>query len=199
MLLYRLGRWYLLETSMAMRASQFARLTTPTGRLIFLGDSITEGGLWDEWFPEARPVNRGIGGNTIGDVLGRLDTAIDSPAAVFLLIGTNDLSMGRSAHQVAADMRRLVAAIRHRAPSAPLFVQSVMPRRARFTGRIRELNDAFRGIAADADAIYIDLWPALADSGGVLRSEFTRDGLHLSGAGYAAWVDALRPHVSRIA
>lgn len=197
MLLYRLGRGYLLRTSMPMRASQFARLPPPTGRLIFLGDSITEGGLWEEWFPEAGPVNRGIGGNTIGDVLGRLHTAIDDPAAVFLLIGSNDLSMGRSAHRVAADMGRLVAAIRDRAPSVPLFVQSVMPRRARYAERIRELNDAYQGIAADADAIYIDLWPALADSGGVLRSEFTRDGLHLSGAGYAAWVEALRPYVSR--
>ncbi|MFI5718120.1 GDSL-type esterase/lipase family protein [Nocardia sp. NPDC051750] len=89
--------------------------------------------------------------------------------------------------------------MRHRAPSAPLFVQSVMPRRARFGDRIRELNDAYRGIAADSDAVYIDLWPALADSGGVLRSAFTRDGLHLSGAGYAVWVDAMRPYVSRLA
>ncbi|MFD6354230.1 GDSL-type esterase/lipase family protein [Nocardia tengchongensis] len=199
MLLYRLGRGYMLSTSIAMRTTQFEQLPPPTGRLVFLGDSITEGGLWDEWFREAEPVNRGIGGNTIGDVLDRLDTAIANPAAVFLLVGTNDLGLGHSAGQVAADMRRLVTAIRDRTPTAPLFVQSVMPRRARFAARIRELNDAYRDIAAQADAIYIDLWPALTDGNGELRSEFTRDGLHLSGRGYAVWVEVLRPYIKALA
>lgn len=184
---------------MPMRATQFATLPLPTGRLVLLGDSITEGGLWDEWFPELRPVNRGIGGNTIGDLFGRLDTAIDNPVAIFLLIGTNDLSLGHSVGRVASDMRRLVAAIGDRAPDAPLFVQSVMPRRARFADRISELNNAYGNIATEAGAVYIDLWPSLADSDGGLRSEFTRDGLHLSGAGYAVWVDALRPYLSQLA
>ncbi|MFE2960118.1 GDSL-type esterase/lipase family protein [Nocardia tengchongensis] len=198
MLIYRLGRRYLLRTSIAMRASQFAQLPVPTGRVVFFGDSITEGGLWDEWFPQLRPVNRGIGGNTIDDLRGRLDTAIDAPAAIFLLIGTNDLGLGRSPGQVGDNLRKLVAELRERAPHAPLHVQSVMPRKAKFADRIREVNSAAWEIAAEADATYIDLWPALADANGALRPEFTRDGLHLSGAGYAAWIEVLRTHVAAL-
>ncbi|MGW4774880.1 GDSL-type esterase/lipase family protein, partial [Nocardia sp. NPDC004278] len=193
MLIYKLGRRYMLRTSIAMRASQFAELPAPTGRVVFFGDSITEGGLWDEWFPQVRPVNRGIGGNTVDDLRARLDTAIDAPAAVFLLVGTNDLGLGQTPGQVAENLRGLVAEIRERAPHAPLFVQSVMPRRVKFAERIRELNSVVREIAAQGDAVYIDLWPALADVNGALRQEFTRDGLHLSGAGYAAWIEVLRP------
>ncbi|MEV6138986.1 GDSL-type esterase/lipase family protein [Nocardia sp. NPDC051990] len=178
-----------------MRTSQFEQLPPPTGRVVFLGDSITEGGLWQEWFPEVESVNRGIGGDTIDNLLTRLDTAIDAPAAVFMLIGTNDLGLGRSTDRVAADMRRLVGGVRDRAAEAPLFVQSVMPRRGRFAGRIRELNHVYREIAEQAEAVYIDLWPALADENGCLRGEFTRDRLHLSGAGYAAWVELLRPYI----
>ncbi|MFE3077040.1 GDSL-type esterase/lipase family protein [Nocardia tengchongensis] len=199
MLIYRLGRRYMLRTSIAMRASQFEQLPAPTGRVVFLGDSITEGGLWDEWFPQVRPVNRGIGGNTVDDLRARLDTAIDAPAAIFLLIGTNDLGLGETPGRVAEKLRRLVEEIRERAPHAPLHLQSVMPRKAKFAERIRELNAAAWQIAAEADAAYIDLWPALADSNGALRPEFTRDGLHLSGEGYAAWIDVLRPHVAAVA
>ncbi|MFE3224114.1 GDSL-type esterase/lipase family protein [Nocardia sp. NPDC059228] len=198
MFIYKLGRRYMLRTSIAMRASQFAQLPPPTGRVVFYGDSITEGGLWDEWFPQVRPVNRGIGGNTVDDLRARLDTAIDAPAAVFLLIGTNDLGLGQTPRQVAENLRELVAEIRERAPHAPLFVQSVMPRRAKFAERIRELNSVIVEIAAQADAVYIDLWPALADANGVLRREFTRDGLHLSGAGYAAWTEVLQPRIAAL-
>ncbi|MET8424985.1 GDSL-type esterase/lipase family protein [Nocardia sp. NPDC004860] len=198
MFIYKLGRRYMLRTSIAMRASQFAQLPPPTGRVVFYGDSITEGGLWDEWFPQVRPVNRGIGGNTVDDLRARLDTAIDAPAAVFLLIGTNDLGLGQTPRQVAENLRELVSEIRERAPHAPLFVQSVMPRRAKFAERIRELNSVIVEIAAQADAVYIDLWPALADANGVLRREFTRDGLHLSGAGYAAWAEVLQPRIAAL-
>ncbi|MGW5107428.1 GDSL-type esterase/lipase family protein [Nocardia sp. NPDC004123] len=198
MLIYKLGRRYMLRTSIAMRASQFAELPAPTGRVVFFGDSITEGGLWDEWFPQVRPVNRGIGGNTVDDLRARLDTAIDAPAAVFLLVGTNDLGLGQTPGQVAENLRGLVAEIRDRAPHAPLFVQSVMPRRVKFAERIRELNSVAADIAAQADAVYIDLWPALADADGALRQEFTRDGLHLSGAGYAAWIEVLRPRIAAL-
>ncbi|MGW4120621.1 GDSL-type esterase/lipase family protein [Nocardia sp. NPDC004711] len=198
MLIYKLGRRYMLRTSIAMRASQFAELPAPTGRVVFFGDSITEGGLWDEWFPQVRPVNRGIGGNTVDDLRARLDTAIDAPAAVFLLVGTNDLGLGQTPGQVAENLRGLVAEIRDRAPHAPLFVQSVMPRRVKFAERIRELNSVAADIAAQADAVYVDLWPALADADGALRQEFTRDGLHLSGAGYAAWIEVLRPRIAAL-
>ncbi|WP_114722143.1 GDSL-type esterase/lipase family protein [Rhodococcus sp. AG1013] len=76
--------------------------------------------------------------------------------------------------------------MRDRAPGAPLFVQTVMPRQRRYAGRIRELNRAYRDIAEQSDAVYIDPWPALADENGGLRADFARDRLHLGGAGYAA-------------
>ena len=44
-------------------------------------------------------------------------------------------------------------------------------------------------------ATYIDRWPRLADEAGQLRTAYTQDMLHLNGAGYAAWVEELRPRV----
>ena len=83
-----------LVPAQKMRASQFDLLPRPQAHVVFLGDSITEHGNWNEWFPATPLVNRGISGDTTAGVLARLDTAIDNPLAVFLLIGTNDLAFG---------------------------------------------------------------------------------------------------------
>ncbi len=45
-------------------------------------------------------------------------------------------------------------------------------------------------------AVFIDLWPVLAEeTTGKMKRDFTTDGLHLSGAGYKAWAEAVRPFV----
>ncbi|QUQ64006.1 GDSL-type esterase/lipase family protein [Kutzneria sp. CA-103260] len=187
----------LMRRHMAMRRNQFDVLPLPEGRVLFLGDSITEGGHWNEWFPHCPTVNRGVGGDTVDGVRGRLATAVNRPAAISLLIGTNDLNgQGRTAKVpgIEAQFEALVHEIRALAPDAPLIVNGVMPRGAKWAGRIRELNARYAAIAGDA---YVDLWPALAD-GDALRASYTGDGLHLNGHGYQAWVDVLRPRLEAV-
>ena len=73
----------LLVAGQQHRASQFAAVGAAPGRVVFLGGSITEGGLWDEWFPNVAVLNRGIGGERTANVLCRLDSAVNEPAVVF--------------------------------------------------------------------------------------------------------------------
>ncbi len=189
-------RW--MRPQQEHRRSQFAALPPSPGSIVFLGDSISEGGLWDEWFPDVPVLNRGIGGETSAQVRVRLDTAIHDPLAVFLLVGTNDLSAGVAAAEVARNIGEIIDGIGHRAPDALVVVQSVMPRSAAFRDEVRRLNQEIRRVVAGrATARYLDLWPALATPTGVLRAEFTRDALHLNGDGYRAWVDVIRPLVAQ--
>jgi lysophospholipase L1-like esterase len=183
-----------------MRASQFATVGATPGHIVFLGDSITQGGLWPEWFAGVPVLNRGVDAETSEDLLRRVDTAVRDPRAVFLLIGTNDLNTGVSLQQVIANVRALLAEIERRAPGTPVVVQSVMPRTPRFRDDLRLLNRAYRQLVdrSAENVEYLDLWPALADEDGDLRREYTEDGLHLNGPGYAAWVGALRPLVDRL-
>ena len=186
----------LLAPSKAMRRSQFEHLPMPPGCVLFLGDSITEQGVWHEWLPGLPTLNRGIGGDTVHEVQARLDRAVNEPTVISLLVGTNDLSGIGPSHEVpviAAQFRRLVAELHRRAPEACLIVNSVMPRRASFADQVRALNREYLAIAADAGATYLDLWPGLADDSGGLRAELTRDSLHRNGAGYEAWLAQLRP------
>jgi lysophospholipase L1-like esterase len=190
----------LLGPAQRMRASQYATLGVPSRHVVFLGDSITQGGLWQEWFAGAPVLNRGIDGETSADLLRRVDSAVLDPLAVFLLIGTNDLTSGVSLREITANIRTLLAEIERRAPGTPMVVQSVMPRTPRFRDDLRLLNRAYQQLvdSSGENVEYLDLWPTLADDDGDLRAEYTEDRLHLNGPGYAAWVDVLRPRVDAL-
>ena len=133
--------------------------------------------------------------------MARLDRAVDSPRAVSLLIGANDLhGLGRSMEvgDIATQMRELVRRIGELAPDAPLLINSVFPRSPYFTDRIKVLNRHNQEIANDVDAVYVDLWPTLATPDGAIRKERTPDVLHLNSRGYEKWVDVLRPVLQEV-
>ena len=183
----------------AARRRHFEVVGVPPQRVLFLGDSLTEGGLWPDLLPELPTTNRGIGGEATYDLLERVDAAVNDPLAVSLLIGTNDRHGPRELRdvaQVATRTEEIVRRIRDRAPDALLLVNSVLPRTELFRDRIRELNALNQETAARHGATYVDLWPTFADDSGVIRPDYTRDGLHLTPAGYLAWAAALRPYLA---
>lgn len=185
----------LSTTHRDLKLSQFAQLGLRGGEMVFLGDSITEGCLWHEWFPGVTIANRGIAGDNTEGVLSRLDTAIASPAKVFLMIGTNDVALRRPVDQIIATSNAIVRQIVSTTPPQTLVVQSVLPRQKRYRERIQRLNTSNCANAERAGATYLDLWPQFSDHDGGLREEFTRDGVHLNSAGYRTWIDVLRPIV----
>jgi lysophospholipase L1-like esterase len=192
----------LVDAINAERKDQFRAAPLVPGNVVFLGDSITQRGFWDAWFPTLPTLNRGIDGDTTGNILGRLDEAILAPVAVNLLVGTNDLHGPRHLRDldgIASRTTEIVHRIQQAAPDAVVFLNSVMPRTPLLAGRIRSLNDRYRRIATATGASYVDLWPALANPAGGLRKEFTSDNLHLRAPGYRAWTDVLRPHLERFA
>jgi lysophospholipase L1-like esterase len=160
-----------LRTHQEQRASQFSQPGPPAGHIVFLGDSITEFGLWNEWFPGIPVLNRGVSGEASAQVLRRLGTAINDPVATFRLIGTNDLATLVPIDVIAANVAAILAGIGERAPGAPVYVQSVMPRTARFRREIHELNCRYADLAAQLPphVRYVDLWSALATADGALN------------------------------
>ncbi|MFC4242976.1 GDSL-type esterase/lipase family protein [Gryllotalpicola reticulitermitis] len=177
-----------------MRASQFEALPRPAADVVFLGDSITEYGLWNEWFPRLAVVNRGIAGDTSGGVLQRMHTAVGTQRVVSLLIGTNDLAIGVTPEKIAENVAAIIARITA-GNETRVVLNSVMPRARSYRRPVRELNTVLSRVAADSGVTFLDLWPALAGPDGAIRSEFSGDRLHLTGAGYRAWLERLRPHI----
>ena len=83
----QMGRYH--ESNRALEAQP-----VPPGRVVFMGDSITDFWRLDQYFPGKPYVNRGIGGQTTSQMLVRMySDVIDlKPAAMVLLAGTNDIA-----------------------------------------------------------------------------------------------------------
>jgi len=175
-----------------MYTSQFDALPRPDVDVLLVGDSITAGAEWCEWLPGMSTANRGIPGDRTEHVLGRLDS-LGRGKVVCVLIGTNDLGYGIRIESIEANVRSLIGELRRRMPGSTIVLQSVMPRQRKYASRIAELNGLYKAIARDFGATYVDLWPALGDGRGGLRTDYTSDKLHLNGIGDAAWVDVLSP------
>jgi lysophospholipase L1-like esterase len=171
-----------------------------TGRVVFVGDSITYGCNWAATLGNSNIVNQGISGNTTRDILDRLDSVADPRACVyFVMAGINDLIRGIPSDQTVSNIRKIVLALKRANPEADIVIQSILPVNSRVrpfpfeTSRVKDVNEELRQIAdIKTRVVFLDLYPSFIDNSGRLKNEFTYDGLHLSAAGYDAWASILR-------
>lgn len=187
------------------KVSQFDSLPVYPEDIVFLGNSITDGGHFNELFEMPNIKNRGISSDVINGVAKRLTQVTKGhPAKIFLLIGINDVAQNVSAPKLIKKYEDLVDSIISQSPETKLYLQSVMPVNHSFKryktlyGKdkvIIDFNKGIKGIAEKKGVTYIDLWPMLADSEGRLKRAYTNDGLHLSGAGYKAWTKGIDKYV----
>ena len=188
------------------KRSLFEQLPIRGNDIVFLGNSITDGGEWAELFNNRHVKNRGISADRSGWLLDRLDPIVGGqPRKLFLLIGTNDLAAGTPAAEVVANVRKIVERFQSESPRTKLYVQSVFPvndsfkkyaaKHGRHDADIVAVNKGLQALCAEKGIVYIDLWTLLADKNGKLRADLTNDGLHLMGEGYIVWRDAVLPYV----
>ena len=83
----QLGRYYAVNRELKKQPAD-------PKRVVFMGDSITDGWRLDEYFPGMPYVNRGISGQVTSQMLVRMypDVIDLKPAAMVVLAGTNDIA-----------------------------------------------------------------------------------------------------------
>ena len=110
------------------RRSLFEKLPVTSKDIVFLGNSITDGGEWNELLANPRVKNRGISGDRSGWLLERLDPIIEGhPKKLFLMIGINDLISGASPDEVLANIGRLIDRFQAESRWTKIYVQSILP------------------------------------------------------------------------
>jgi acyl-CoA thioesterase I len=185
----QLGRYH--EDDLRLEAQPRA-----PGRVVFLGDSITDGWKLDKFFPGKPYVNRGISGQTTPQMLVRMypDVIDVKPDAVILLAGTNDVA-GNTGPETAKMIEENFKAITELAQAhhikvilcslTPVSDYTEHPQNAgRPPAQILELNAWIKSYTARVNATFADYYSALVDSKGMLKDGYSNDGLHPNDRGY---------------
>lgn len=168
----------------------------PAGRVVFMGDSITES--WrlasPAFFGPARP-NRGISGQTTPQMLLRFkaDVLALKPAAVHILGGVNDIA-GNTGPTTLEDVENNIVSMVELAKAHGVKVVLATPLpAAKFNWR-PDLKPAesvalyvawIKTYAAEQDLIVADYYTPMAMPDGAMKPELTLDGIHPNKAGYS--------------
>ncbi len=168
------------------------------GRVVFFGDSITDGwgrGEGTVFFPGKPYVNRGISGQTTAQMLVRFrqDVIALQPEVVVILAGTNDIAGNTGAATLGMiednlrSMTQLAQANGIRVVLASVLPASVYWWRPGYrpAAKIRALNQRIEAYAREAGAVFLDYHAAMANAEGGLDERLAGDGVHPSPEGYA--------------
>jgi lysophospholipase L1-like esterase len=180
-------------------------------RVIFFGDSITDGWHLDQYFPGKGYINRGISGQTTSQMLLRIHQDVISlqPAVVVILAGTNDIA-GNTGPISLPDIEANFTSMSELARSngVKMIVSSVTPVHnytpqaqnfflQRDPGKIQALNAWLKDYCAKNGLIYLDYFSAMVDDRGLLRENLAGDGLHPVDAGYGIMASLAQDAVNR--
>jgi len=169
-------------------------------RLVFIGDSITEGWTSQPFIKGNRHfIGRGISGQTTPQMLVRFrgDVIALRPAVVHIMGGTNDIAENTGPETI-EDMFGYIVSMTElaRANGIGVVLASVPPasdfpwrQGLRPAPKISALNARLRAYAATHGIAYADYWRVLATPEGGMKPQFSEDRVHLNAAGY----DAIRP------
>ena len=168
-------------------------------RVVFMGDSITEGwGYFDpEFFQGSGYINRGIGGQTTPQMLLRFRSDVTElePKVVVILAGTNDLAgnTGLTDVQTIADNIKSMCEIADH-DGIRVIIASVLPAidfpwksGMEPASKIVKLNLMLQLYAQENNFIYLDYYSSLVDEeGGLKVPDYTaaNDLVHRNKLGY---------------
>jgi lysophospholipase L1-like esterase len=166
-------------------------------RVVFFGDSITEGwNLEGLGLSRLEVLNRGIGGQTTPQMLIRFrqDVVHLKPAVVHILAGTNDLAGNTGPTTLEAIEDNLAGMVEiAQAHHIRVVLASVLPAidypwrpGLRPAPRIVALNAWMRACAEQRGLLYLDYHAAVVDPQQGLKPGLSDDGVHPNAAGYAA-------------
>jgi lysophospholipase L1-like esterase len=183
------------------KLSMFEQMPTSKNCIVWLGDSITDGGEWSELFPQYKTMNRGISSDNTFGILYRLHEVIRrKPKKVFILIGINDIARNIPDEVILRNYRKIIDSLQLQTPATKIYVQSILPTNNKYTQfknhqnkteHILYINEALKKLCEERNIQYVNLYDTFLDTEQKLNPLYTNDGLHLTGEGYRRWKEVL--------
>ncbi len=189
------------EAHRQSRLAQFPTEPPPpaSGCVVFFGSSTIEYWPLSASFPKVPCLNRGIGAETVSEMLSRLAESLPAvPVLGFVLYaGSRELRTSSASPLTIADsVLGLIEAVRRVAPRAPVVLIGVLPDRlltAADRSRLEALNAQLAGAATTQGFTFVptDVPPLRDPETGRLPQALSPDNFHLTHAGYeilSTWI-----------
>jgi lysophospholipase L1-like esterase len=201
------------------RLSEFKSDPIGDNKIVFLGNSITEGGGdWNKRFGTKNIVNRGIGGDITEGVIVRIKEIIYfKPVAVFLLIGINDIFNSDKPNRdkitesyVANNILKIANIVSKESPSTKFFVQTILPVNPKSYFKENgffpehpvplpdQINNINKILKENDQLNVIDLHSTFVDAEGYLDTKYSGEGVHLNEAGYSNWANFINDKIASL-
>jgi len=173
-------------------------------RVLFYGDSITEGWLgagrptYDQYYVPIGIANYGISGDRVEHVLWRIQdgevTDNLNPSVCVIKIGTNNLGANTD-NDIAMSVVFEVNELRERLPNMKILLLGVLPRNNEAnTVRTSNINEIIKHLDNGRTIRFLDMKDHFYRGGNDFVTElYTSDLLHLTAAGYAKWAEVMDP------
>ncbi len=181
------------------KVSQFKILSKQSDKkIVMLGDSITERGLWSELTSRHDIVNRGISGDTVSGVLNRMNSLNNSLKQAFVMIGVNDILRGQSIEYIFKNYKIVISILKEKGITP--IIQSVLylgqNTPLMYNKKVNQLNALLFNYAFKNEIKYINLNKHLSPNG-YLSSHYSSDNLHLNGSGYVVWIKTIEGYYEK--
>ena len=186
------------------RIKKFKKQPIYPGNIVFIGNSITEGGKdWGAKLKIDNVKNRGISGDVTDGVLSRLGELIKyEPKSIFIMIGVNDLfnlyyrKEIPSPDYVINNLLKITTLLHEKLPNTKLYLQTLLPTARDFINeKIDIVNASIRIHQSDGTYPLIDLNPHFATDDGLINTSLTYDGTHLNSKGYLLWSELIMKYL----
>lgn len=168
--------------------------------IAFMGNSIIYGGNFQREFNDKKIIEFGYPGDRVDKMIRRVPMLQSvNPEKIFIMGGINDLH--RSYPQtIYKRYDNLITSIKERLPNAKIYIQSILPisrnqeKNYAKNSVINKTNRLIMECAIKHKCTYIDLNSSFIKNG-VLPSDFTDDGVHLTQLAYEKWYEIIRPYI----
>lgn len=185
------ARW---EKEISAFEKSDAETPPPKHAIVFVGSSsIKKWTTLAEDFPHHRVLNRGFGGSQMSDAAHFADRIVVpyEPRFIVVYSGGNDINAKKSAEQVFASFKELVAKVRAKQPDVPIAYISIAgnPKRWAQVEEVKKANALVEAFTKTQPNLkYIDTFHEMLGADGLPKPEiFVADRLHMNAEGYKLW------------
>ncbi len=176
---------------------KLSMMTSGKPRIVFMGNSITEGWKYADssfFADDKNYIDRGISGQTTPQMLLRFrQDVIDlKPAVVVILAGINDIAQNTGPMTLEQTFGNIVSMAQlAKASNIRVVISSVLPAfdfpwrpGLEPAEKVVKLNGMLKAYAAKNNIVYLDYFSTMKDARNGLKAELTYDGVHPTLAGY---------------